>query len=167
MILEILGKIGFDWQVALANLVNFLVIVWIIKRFFFQPMKKAIQERKLKIQEGVEKATEAETALFTAKQQGKTIVTDAQSEAQTIALSAKQNADNLVDQAKHKAEEEASAIITKAKKRADAEMISREQEFKARSADVIVDAMEKILQDEMTPALDKKLQMRALDMMRK
>jgi F-type H+-transporting ATPase subunit b len=166
MILEILGKIGFDWQVALANLVNFLIIVWLIKRFFFAPMKKAVEERRAKIQEGVEKATEAETTLFVAKEKGKSIVVEAQTQAQLIAQSAKENGDALIDSAKEKAEQEASVILAKAKKKSEAEFFAREQEFKARSAGVIVDAVGKLLQEEMTPSLDKKLQTRALEMMR-
>ena len=54
-IYEILGKIGFDWQVALASLVNFLIILFVLKKFAFKPIKKLIQERQNKINEGIEK----------------------------------------------------------------------------------------------------------------
>ena len=62
-IYEILGKIGFDWQVALASLVNFLIILFVLKKFAFKPIKKLIQERQNKINEGIEKAEEASIRL--------------------------------------------------------------------------------------------------------
>ncbi|MBI1866370.1 MAG: ATP synthase F0 subunit B [Candidatus Staskawiczbacteria bacterium] len=62
-IYEILGKIGFDWQVALANLVNFLIILFVLRKFAFNPIKKLIQERQGKIDEGLEKAEEASIRL--------------------------------------------------------------------------------------------------------
>jgi F0F1-type ATP synthase membrane subunit b/b' len=46
-ILGILGKIGFDWQVALANLVNFLIIFWILKKFAFKPVREILQKDRM------------------------------------------------------------------------------------------------------------------------
>ena len=62
-IYEILQKIGFDWQVALANLFNFLIILFVLKRFAFKPIKKLIQNRQDKINEGLQKAEEASVRL--------------------------------------------------------------------------------------------------------
>ena len=60
---EILQKIGFDWQVALANLVNFLIILFLLKKFAFKPIGKLIKDRRDKISEGLQKAKEAEARL--------------------------------------------------------------------------------------------------------
>lgn len=62
-IYAILQKIGFDWQVALANLVNFLIILFILKKFAFKPIKKIIEDRQDKINEGLLKAEEADTRI--------------------------------------------------------------------------------------------------------
>jgi len=62
-ILSILTKMGFDWQVALANTFNFLIIFFILKHFAFKPIKSAIEKRKNVIQEGLDKAQEAEVRL--------------------------------------------------------------------------------------------------------
>ena len=60
---EILQKIGFDWQVALANLVNFLIILFLLKKFAFKPIGKLIKDRQDKINEGLQKTKEAEARL--------------------------------------------------------------------------------------------------------
>ena len=60
---EILQKIGFDWQGALANLVNFLIILFLLKKFAFKPIGKLIKDRQDKISEGLQKAKEADVRL--------------------------------------------------------------------------------------------------------
>jgi hypothetical protein len=64
----ILANLGFDWRVALANLVNFLVIILILKYFAFKPIAKIINEREDKIKKGIEDAERAATEFQMAKQ---------------------------------------------------------------------------------------------------
>ena len=68
-ILEILGNIGFDWRIAFANLVNFLIIFYLLKRYAFGPIGRILDERRRKIEEGLEHAREAETNLMMAKEE--------------------------------------------------------------------------------------------------
>lgn len=62
-ILEILGKIGFDWPVALANTINFLIVFFLLKKFVFPSVSNFITERQKQIEQGLEKAKEAEIRL--------------------------------------------------------------------------------------------------------
>ncbi len=57
---SVLSKLGFDWQVALANLVNFLIVYFLLKKVVFNKLRDAILERKAKVQEGVRLREEAE-----------------------------------------------------------------------------------------------------------
>ena len=87
-LLEILGKIGFDWQVALANTVNFLIIFFLLKKFIFPSISKHITERQKKISEGLEKAKEAEARLKDIDALGLKTVREAEVKAQIILQSA-------------------------------------------------------------------------------
>lgn len=53
MIQSALGKLGFDWQVAIANLINFLIIYFLLKKFVFDKLADAILERKTKAEGNV------------------------------------------------------------------------------------------------------------------
>jgi len=55
----VLSKLGFDWQVALANLVNFLIVYLLLKKVVFNKLRDAILERKAKAEEGVRLREEA------------------------------------------------------------------------------------------------------------
>lgn len=37
-----------DWFTVIAELVNFLILVWLLKRFLYEPVLKAIDEREKK-----------------------------------------------------------------------------------------------------------------------
>ncbi len=104
-VLEILGKIGFDWQVALANLVNFLIILYLLKKFAFKPIKNIIQERQNKISEGLEKAEEAEVRLKDIDQIAKKLFSKAQNEALAIVSLAEKKAIILSEELEEKMEE--------------------------------------------------------------
>jgi F-type H+-transporting ATPase subunit b len=160
-ILEILGKIGFDWQVALANLVNFLVIYWILKKYAFGPIAKIIDERKQKIEEGLSHAQRAETELQLAKDEHERIVTEARVEANAIVSTAKERGDQMIAHAGDKAREEADGIVATAKKQAKAAEVEAEKRFRMKAGNLVAQSVQKILREDIDPAKDKTLTSRA------
>lgn len=49
---------GFDWLTFIAQIINLFVLVWILKRFLYQPVLKAIDRRQAYVLERVQKARE-------------------------------------------------------------------------------------------------------------
>lgn len=45
-----------NWFTVIAQIVNFLILVWLLKRFLYKPVLKAIDERKKKIEARLEDA---------------------------------------------------------------------------------------------------------------
>jgi F-type H+-transporting ATPase subunit b len=45
-----------NWFTVIAQIVNFLILVWLLKRFLYKPVLKAIDERKKKIEARLEEA---------------------------------------------------------------------------------------------------------------
>jgi F0F1-type ATP synthase membrane subunit b/b' len=50
---DIGNKIGFDWRLALTHLINLLIIFFLLVKYAFPAIKKAVDERTKKIQEGL------------------------------------------------------------------------------------------------------------------
>ncbi len=59
----------FDWFTLLAQLVNFLVLVWLLKRYLYKPILNAIDEREKLIARQLE---EAEASKANARQEFET-----------------------------------------------------------------------------------------------
>ena len=91
-IIEGLSRIGFDWQVALANTINFLIVFFILKKFVLPPIKKMIEERQKLINEGLDKTSMAETRLKEIDEMGKNTLREAKQEASKIITAAEKKA---------------------------------------------------------------------------
>ena len=39
-LIEILSKVGFDWRMALSNLVSFLIVFFILKKYALEQINK-------------------------------------------------------------------------------------------------------------------------------
>lgn len=166
-ITEILGKIGFDWQVALANLVNFIIIFLILKYLAFKPIQNVIEKRRQAIKEGLDNADEARTALREAESRKEAIIMEARQEANGLIATAKEQADRVVEKTLRDAESEKVKIITEGQKKAEREFDRMQQEVRGQAAELVVLGVEKILQEDLGEKDYKKLSDKAVAMMRK
>lgn len=165
-ILDILGKIGFDWQVAVANLVNFLIIFFILKRYAFKPIANIIKERQDQVNEGLDNAKLAETNLMQAEQEKEKVVMQARQEANEIVAGAKDQADALLAAKTAEATKQHDIIVEEGKKKAQKEFDRMEREVRGQAAELVVSSVEKILNEDLDAKQDKKLQDKAVAMMR-
>lgn len=166
-ILEILGKVGFDWQVALANLINFLVIFLILKYAAFKPIQRIIEKRQAKIQEGLDNAEQAKTDVMMAEQQKEALLTEARQQANTIIAESKEQASKVAEKTLAEAEQRKVEIIRDGEKKAAREFDRMQQELRGQAAELVVASVQKILDEDMDDARQKALSEKAVAMMRK
>lgn len=58
---------SIDWITVIAQLVNFLLLVWLLKKFLYQPILRGIAEREAEITRRLQTAAQAKEAADTAK----------------------------------------------------------------------------------------------------
>lgn len=145
-LLAILGKVGFDWQVALANFVNFLIIFFVLKKFAFGPIGKVIEERRNKIEKGLTDAKEAELALNTANVKKKEIIRNAREEAKNIIVSSQEEKKSIIKDAKVEAITEKEKIVAQAKIEAEKERKNAEDLFNKEASVILISSMKKTLE---------------------
>ncbi|MCB9809211.1 F0F1 ATP synthase subunit B [Candidatus Nomurabacteria bacterium] len=163
-IIDILGTIGFDWQVASVNLVSFLIIYWILKKFVFDHVKKLIKERRETIAAGLNNAEEAQTALARAQEEATGITHHAQQEAHTLIASAKERAEGVADKVVHDAQQQAQSIVADAHTRGEADIADMRQALKSEMADMVIATVAKITHENMSAEKQQSLMNRAADL---
>ncbi|HEX9804794.1 MAG TPA: F0F1 ATP synthase subunit B [Candidatus Dojkabacteria bacterium] len=156
-ILEILGKIGFDWKMAVISVINFLVVLLIISKFIFAKIGESVEERQKIIQKGLEDADRVANELSMAEQKYNDIIKDAQKEANSIITDAEANAQTVAQDIKSKANDEAEEIKTKAQEQISKERSMMLDKLKRETADLAILATEKILKDKLDQKSDKAL----------
>jgi F-type H+-transporting ATPase subunit b len=148
--IEILGKVGFDWQVALANFVNFVIIFFVLRKFAFKPINKLIKERQEKIALGIENAQKAETELLMAEETGKEKISQAKNEANTIIGEAQKKGDSIISSSQEGALIVKSNILKDGEKQIAQKKESMMKEVEKETANIIIDGIEKILKENLT-----------------
>ncbi len=59
----------FDWSTFFLEIINFLILVWILKRFLYRPVLKVITQRRADIEQAMADAKRIETEAGELKQQ--------------------------------------------------------------------------------------------------
>ncbi|MGB0757253.1 MAG: F0F1 ATP synthase subunit B [Patescibacteria group bacterium] len=156
-IMEILGKIGFDWRMALANLVNFLIIFWLLKRYAFAPIKRTLNKRQEEVGKGLEDAEKARTELVMAKENYEKKMNEARAEAQGIVTKAHEQAESMKQTATEEAEAKVEKIVADARSAIKQERERMERELQAKTVDIALEVAGKILKQKLDPKTESAL----------
>lgn len=144
-LLNILGKVGFDWQVALANLFNFLIIFFVLKKYAFGPIGKIIKERQASIKEGLASAEKNTKLLESTKKEQEQILLNARAEANNIILEAKKDAAVKREQLVEDTKKDISLMIENNKKHLEIEKTKMLTEAKKEIVSLVIQTTEKVL----------------------
>jgi F-type H+-transporting ATPase subunit b len=151
-ILNILGSVGFNWHVALANFVNFLIILFLLNKFFFGKIGKTLAERQDIIQQGLKHAHEAELKLAHAEEEKGTILKGAHKEKDAIVAQAEVLARDVALTLEQEAQEGINARLAKLKQEEDSLRATVEKAFGEKAPALVASMYAKTLVKEMTKA---------------
>ncbi len=160
--MEILNQFGFNPILFAGQIVNFLILAIIFKKFLYKPILKTLSERQKKIAKGLKDAEEAAKALTDADSEKEAILNKASKEAEKILDDTKKAAETLRDEILTGARTDADKIIQSAKAQVDAQMDEMEKRAKKASLDNSVAILEKVLdgiftKDEKRKIMDKNM----------
>ena len=65
-----------DWSTFVLEIINFLILVWLLKRFLYQPVLNVIEKRRQKIEAELAQAAKGQKEAETLKQQYETRLAD-------------------------------------------------------------------------------------------
>lgn len=108
---------SIDWITVAAQIVNFLVLVWLLKRFLYRPILDGIDAREREIAERMGEAAQIRTAAEAA---------EADYEAQVASLRA--GREGALEEARKAAEAERDALLAEARERLLREQAERAEQ---------------------------------------
>ncbi len=149
-ILTILSSVGFNWHVALANFVNFLIILFLLNKFFFKKIGATIDTRHAIIEEGIRKAHEAKTKLEQAEEEKKSILISARKERDTIVLDAQSLAHELAKSVEQEAQASIDVRMAKIQEEEKNLRETVENNFQAQAPFLVAKLYAKTLMKELT-----------------
>src|SRR5699024_5956475 len=106
-----LGHImSIDWVTVFAQIINFLVLVWLLKRFLYRPILNGIDAREAEIKRRMAEAGEAQKKAQAAeaeyRQQQKQLLSDQNAVVEQALRESEDQRDTLLAEARSKLEQE-------------------------------------------------------------
>lgn len=153
----VLGTLGINWELFVAQLLNFTIVVFILWRWVFRPVGGALEKRRQKIEESVKKAEEIETRMreFEAEREEK--MRQARAEAAQVMQEALNQSQKMREDATKTAGAEAEKILADAHASIEAEKEKVLQEIKEEAAGLVVRATEKVIKVKLSEGKDGQL----------
>ncbi len=143
--MEIFSKLGINWKLLLAQAVNFLIVLWLLKRYVFPVIIRFIDERAGRIKAGLEKEEKASQVLASAEDARRLKIKQTHEESSAMLFKAKAEAEKRAAQTTASARETADALLAKASQAASAERAAALAAAKSDIRDVALLVAEKVL----------------------
>ncbi len=154
---SVTALLGIDWKLFIAQLVNFLIVLFVLWKWVFKPLGKKLEQRTHKIEQSLEHAKEIEQKLNDAEKFRQAEMEKVRAEANAAIYEAQKNAEKVREELTKAAHEEATKLLEGARKEMDAEKIKMMQEIREEAATLVVAATEKILKEKIDPKKDEQL----------
>lgn len=97
--MELIKNFGIDPILLGAQIVNFLIVLFILRKFLYKPILETLQKRRDKIKEGLKVTEEARVRLEKITQDEKTILRNAEDQGKKLIDDAKTQASELIKKA--------------------------------------------------------------------
>lgn len=142
---DILAVFGIDWHILIVQVVNFVLLLVILRLVLYKPLIAFLEKRRTQIIEGVAQAERAEAILKDAGTKKASIITEATVEAEGIITAARDRAREKEATLMKEAEEKSARLLREAAAIAEEEKRRAFKESEAEMARLIVLGAEKVL----------------------
>ncbi len=160
--MEFLKNLGFDPIMLGAQIINFLIIFFLLKRFLYKPVLTMIKKREDKIAEGIKQAEEARVTLENTLEEEKRILSKAQEESKKIVEAAKEQALAVAREIEEKSKKQAEKILLEARIQIEKESLETERKLSEKISVLAADILEKSLEGVFNQKEQKEIAEKAL-----
>ncbi|MDP3837200.1 MAG: F0F1 ATP synthase subunit B [bacterium] len=153
----LIEALGLDGRILLAQFLNFAVLLFVLWRFAYKPIFKILEERRLKIDQGLDDADAAAKSLLLTEEENKQLLIKARQEASLIIEAAQQQADERQREVVAKAETEINVITEKERAKIVAEKEKMMSQLKGEVSALVLAGLQQFLSENMTDKRDQEV----------
>ncbi len=154
---DLFGVLGIDWKLLLLQTIAFLLMLWILKRFAYPPLNRALEERQKTIESSLQAAKEAETKAEKSQAEVEKMLKEAQTQASEIVATAKTEATAAIEAAEAKARTKAQRVLDQAHEQVEQDIEAARKALRKDTIELVAMATEKVVRAKTTAGEDEKL----------
>lgn len=117
-----MDKLGITWPLLISQIVNFLILIFILRAILYEPVLKMLSQRRDRIAESVRDAERVAAAAQEAEAEKAKVLDVARREAQEIRSQASRDAEKIAQDIRSRADQEATEIRIKAQEDAEKQL---------------------------------------------
>ncbi|MCX6781075.1 MAG: F0F1 ATP synthase subunit B [Candidatus Magasanikbacteria bacterium] len=158
----VVDTLGLKPDVFIAQLVNFLVILFVLWRFAYKPLLKILEDRSAKIEKGLADAERAAAHLSEIEAEHKAAMAETRAEAAAIIKEAHAKGDAKRDEMLASSREEIARLVADARKKIAEERTGAAEELKKEISALVVATVSEVLGEKIDAKKDASLMERAI-----
>jgi len=149
---------GWNWQLFLSQVISFVIVALLLRRFAYKPILAVLEERRRKIEEGQLNAEKIKKELAEAEKRYQEIIAKADADAQKMIDEARESAAHLSERKQQEAIAAAEQILAKAREASAIEHERTMESLKRELGRLVVDTTAKVAGKVLTPEDQQRLQ---------
>src|SRR3989344_1448568 len=143
--MEFLKDFGVNPILLLAQIVNFAVLLILLKKFFYKPILKVLEERKHKIEPSVTQAEKIQNKLVETESRQNQIIGEAESQASQIIKEVKEASKKIQETVAAETNKKVEETLIKAKEAINFEKEKMVGQVKAEMATLVAETTKRVL----------------------
>lgn len=140
-------KMEIDPSVVVATIINLIILILILKHFFFERLQKMLEERESYIGSQISQAEQDSLKARDYMQENEKILGEAKSKGNTIVEHKKEQANKLYDEIVKDASKESKLIVDRANLEIKRQVEKAQYEIKKQVVDLAIDLSAKAIQE--------------------
>lgn len=160
--MELIKNFGLDPMLLGAQIVNFLIILFLLKRFLYKPVLSMLKNRQDTIKDGLKKAEESRFLLEKIQEEEKNVLKKAQTQAAKLIADAKTQTQMLLKEGEESAIKQTEMMLQDAKNQIQIEVNETEKRLIANVSKISLEYLKKALVDLFNEKEQKAVMTRAL-----
>ena len=145
--MDILKNFGVNGYLLAAQIVNFLIVLFILKKFLYKPILELLNKRKTTIKVGLEQAEEARIKLEKVLVEEKQILKNAQLQARKLLDETRQEAIDVSQRIQEDGKKQTEKMLIDAKKQIAREFQETEKRLAVNVSRIAVSFLQKSLEN--------------------
>lgn len=139
----------------LAQVITFLILLFLMKRFTWKPFLKVLDDRRARIAAEFKKIEDTKAAVNTVKADYEARIASIEAEAKARIQAAAEEARIVAEEIRQNARKDSELIFAKAQESIKAEIAKAEETLKDKIVNLTVDIATKVVQERLTADDDK------------
>lgn len=152
-----MDKLGLNIPVLVAQLVNFLILLAVLRIFVYPRIVGTLSQRSNKIKESLEQADKVRQQTYETEERIKAQLDGAREETQKILAQATQTGDKMKEEAKAEARKEAENIIARSREEIRLEREQAMSDLRKEVVDIAILAAEKVIEKNLDEPTQRRL----------